>query len=200
MLMRGRFDRFTIALIVGLMVLLIACGSAERPRLLPIGPSQPSSNAQGTPTPEQYMTGRWLTAISETQSQETDGILVSVKQLRFSTPERLLPSYVSEGMDGLGVGDAQSIVLVHVNVNNNTGRDFEFDPAGSNAVLRVNSEEARPAKPLSNVKGRVPAGGQRSFVITFPLKQNTLGDFQELTYSVRGHDFRFTDLRLSPPL
>ena len=190
-------------IIVGLLVILVACGTPEKPEQSPVsdGPPVRQEPVGPTPTPAPVVSQPtvnikrgWQTIISENQTLESDGIEYTVKQLRFGTPEELLPKLTFEELQELNLDAAQAIIGIIVKVVNKRNSAITVTPGGNNATLLVNQELTKPIPQLSEVRGELPAGSQSNFTIMFPLVLNSLEDVTELYFLINEHRFHYTDL------
>ena len=184
--------------LVGLVLFLVACSSSEGPRLLPgsttATPEREPTPVPGTPTPDDLITGKWFTVISETKTQEQDGIRVTVKQLRIGQPERLLPDLSPAELADLGIEDADVLTWVIIKVENTSGVAAEFNPAGFNTVLMVDGKEAEVARSLSDGNTTIAAGETVNFRVMFALLDTNIREIKDMTYSIRNLNFHFSDL------
>ena len=189
--------------ILGLLVMLVACGSPEEAEESPVSNGPPASQELSGPTPTpgpvvsqptMNIKRGWQTIISENQTLESDGIEYTVKQLRFGTPERLLPDIEFEQLQELNLDAAQGIVGIIVKVVNKRDSAITVTPGGNNASVLVNDELAKPIPQLSEVRGELPAGSQTNFTVLFPLVQNSLEDVTELYFLINELRFHYTDL------
>ena len=185
-------------LLLGLVILLVACGSQESVEQTPILPGSSPTEVLGTLA----VTGRWYTIISETKSQERDGILVTVKQLQFSTPARLLPGVEPSEMERVGADDTLTIAGVRIKVENKTGRDIDFNPTGLGTLAVINgAEEASPEPLLSDSGKKIRNAETVNFRVIFLLSQTEIEDVNTLTYRIRDLDlsYSYSDLIASTP-
>ena len=189
--------------IIGLLEILVACGSPEEPEQPPVsgGPPARQEPAGPTPTPAPVVTqptvdanGRWDTIISENQTLESNGIEYTVKQLRFGRPERLLPDLGFEELQELNLDAAQGIIGIVVKVVNKRDSIITVTPGGNNASLLVKDELTKPIPQLSEVRGELPPGSHTNFTVLFPLVQNSLEDVTELFFLINEHRFHYTEL------
>ena len=190
--------------IVALLVILVACGSPEEEP----GPSQgqdrsPVSEEPAGPTPTPgpvvsqptvNVNKEWQTIISENKTLESDGIEYTIKQLRFGTPEELLPNLAFEELQELNLDAAQAIIGIIVKVVNKRNSTITVTPGGNNASVLVNNELTKPIPQLSEVRGELPAGSQSNFTVLFPLVVNSLEDITELFFLINEHRFHYIEL------
>ena len=155
-------------IIVGVLVILVACGSPDEAEQPPVSDGQQlrQEPAEPSPTPGPVVSqptvdlnGRWDTIMSENKTLESDGIESPIKQLGFGTPERLLPDLEFEELQELNLDAVQGIVGVVIKVVNKTGSSIIVTPGGNNSTLLVNQEIIKPIPQLSEVRGELPAGG-----------------------------------------
>ena len=190
-------------IIVGLLVILVACGSPEEPEKSPASDRTPPRQepAGPTPTPAPVVSQptvkvnkEWQTIISENKTLESDGIEYTIKQLRFGTPEELLPDLAFEELQELNLDAAQGSIGIIVKVVNKRNSTITVTPGGNNATLLVNEELTKPIPQLSEVRGELPAGSQTNFTVLFPLVLNSLEDVKELYFLINEHRFHYTEL------
>ena len=136
----------------------------------------------------------WQTIISENKTLESDGIEYTIKQLRFGTPEELLPDLTFEELQELNLDAAQAIVGIIVKVVNKRSSPVTVTPGGNNATILVNQELSKPIPQLSEVRGELPPGSQTNFTVLFPLILNSLEDVKELIFLINEHRFHYTEL------
>ena len=189
--------------IVGILVILVACGSPEEPEQSQVseGPAARQEPAGPTPTPGPVVSqptvkikGRWDTIISDNQTLESDGIEYTVKQMRFGRPEKLLPDLEFEELRELNLDAAQAIIGIVIKVVNKRDSDITVTPGGNNASLLINDELTKPIPQLSEVRGELPPGSQTNFTVLFPLVRNSLEDVTELFFLINEHRFHYTEL------
>lgn len=180
--------------LVGLIIFLVACRS-EGPTLLP-GTSTPAGPTAipGTPTPDDLITGKWFTVISETNTQEQDGLVITIKQLRIGQPEILMPELSNSELTALGLRSADVVTWVLIKVENTSGTDAEFNPSGFRTALMVNDRAAVVARPMSDGNTTIPAGATENFRIMFASQRTNIREIRDMTYSIRDLIFHFEDL------
>ena len=190
--------------IVGLLVILVACGSpgeepgqSENPDVQsasqePAGPTPTPGPVVSQPTVN--VNKEWQTIISENQTLESNGIEYTVKQLRFGTPEELLPDLAFEELQELNLDATQAIIGIVVKVVNKGNSTIKVTPGGNNASVLVNDELTKPIPQLSEVRGELPAGSQSNFTVLFPLVLNSLDDITDLYFLINEHRFHYTEL------
>ena len=190
-------------IIVGLLVVIVACGSPEESEQTPAPAEPPARQEQVGPTPTPgpvvsqptiNVNKEWQTIISENKTLESDGIEYTIKQLRFGTPEELLPDLTFEELQELNLDAAQAIVGVIVKVVNKRSSPVTVTPGGNNATILVNQELSKPIPQLSEVRGELPPGSQTNFTVLFPLILNSLEDVKELIFLINEHRFHYTEL------
>lgn len=189
--------------IVALLVILVACGSPEEPEQTPASDEQPARQEPAGPTPTPgpvvsqptvKVNKEWQTIISENKTLESDGIEYTIKQLRFGTPEELLPDLTFEELQELNLDAAQAIIGIIVKVVNKRSSAITVTPGGNNATLLVNQELSKPIPQLSEVRGVLPPRSQTNFTVLFPLILNSLEDVEELYFLIDQHRFHYTEL------
>jgi hypothetical protein len=186
-------------LMVVVLILAIACSNQDGPRL--VEPDEPDVRVEEptpTPTPDDLMNGRWVSIISETQSQETDGLRIDVKQMRFSVPERLLPDLTVAELTKYGITGIASLVAMRINVENIGNEAVEFNPSGTGNVLTVVGVDTKPIFALTGETANLLPGEKEGFMIVFPVTAE-LSDVQELTFTVRGLTFFYTEFNVKTP-
>ncbi len=182
-----------------ILILAIACSNQEGPRL--VEPDEPDIEVvepTSTPTPDDLMNGRWVSIISETQSQKIDGLRIDVKQMRFSVPERLLPDLTDAELTEYGIVGIPSLIAMRINVENIGNEAMEFNPSGSGNVLNVVGVDTRPIFALTGETTNLVPGDKEGFLIVFPVKSE-LGDVHELTLTVRGLTYTYNEFHLKTP-
>ena len=186
-------------LLVVVLMLAIACSNQDGPRL--VNPGEPDVRVEeptSTPTPDDLMNGRWVSIISETQSQEMDSLRIDVKQMRFSVPERLLPDLTVAELTTYGIIGITSLIAIRINVENTGNETVEFNPSGTGNVLTVVGGDSRPIFALTGETAKLLPGEKEGFMIVFPVTAE-LGDVQELTFTVRGLTYFYTDFNVKTP-
>ncbi|MDA0770104.1 MAG: hypothetical protein O2821_07775 [Chloroflexi bacterium] len=176
------------------LLLITACSFQEGPSL--VKPDEPTVVVvvpTSTPTPEDLMSGKWFSIISETVSHEAGSLKIDVKQLRFSTPERLLPDLTEAELVNYGIAGAPSLIAVRINVENMGTDMVEFNPSGFGNVLTVGGVETRPIFALTGETANLAAGEKEGFMMVFPVTYE-LNDVQEVMYTVRGNSYTFSDI------
>lgn len=181
------------------LVLMMACSTPNGPRLVePDEPTVVVVRTDPTPSPDDLITGRWVSIISETVSHEAGDLKIDVKQLRFSTPGRLLPDLDEADLTEYGIAGVPSLIAVRINVEN-TGTDvIEFNPSGFGNVLTIGGIETRPIFALTGEPVNLAVGEKEGFMIVFPVTFE-LGEVQEMTYTVRGKSYTYSDLNVTGP-
>jgi hypothetical protein len=182
-----------------ILILAIACSNQEGPRL--VEPDEPDIEVvepTSTPTPDDLMTGRWVSIISETQSQEIDGLRIDVKQMRFSVPERLLPDLTDTELTEYGIVGIPSLIAMRINVENIGNEVVEFNPSGSGNVLTVVGVDTTPIFALTGETANLVPGDKDGFLIVFPVTSE-LADVHELTLTVRGLTYNYNEFNLKTP-
>ena len=182
-----------------ILILAIACSNQEGPRL--VEPDEPDIKVvepTSTPTPDDLMTGRWVSIISETQSQEIDGLRIDVKQMRFSVPERLLPDLTDTELTEYGIVGIPSLIAMRINVENIGNEVVEFNPSGSGNVLTVVGVDTSPIFALTGETANLLPGDKDGFLIVFPVTSE-LADVHELTLTVRELTYNYNEFNLKTP-
>ena len=145
------------------------------------------------------MSGRWFSIISETASLEAGDLKIDIKQMRFSTPERLLPDLTDAQLTKYGIAGAPSLIAVRINVENLGTGAVEFNPSGFGNVLAVSGVETRPIFALTGETVSLSPGEKEGFLILFPVTID-LDNVQEATFTVRGNSYTYSDLNVRGPL
>ncbi|MCH9038961.1 MAG: hypothetical protein IIC23_06170 [Chloroflexi bacterium] len=182
------------------LILITACSFPQGPRL--VKPDEPTAvvvRPTSTPTPEDLMSGRWFSIISETASLEAGDLKIDIKQMRFSTPERLLPDLTDAQLTKYGIAGAPSLIAVRINVENLGTGAVEFNPSGFGNVLAVGGVETRPIFALTGETVSLSPGEKEGFLILFPVTID-LDNVQEATFTVRGNSYTYSDLNVRGPL
>jgi hypothetical protein len=175
---------------------MMACSSQKGPSL--VEPDDLTVLAEPTPSAEDLITGKWVSIISETQSRQAGNLNIDIKQLRFSTPERLLPDLTVAQKTDFGIADVPSLIAVRINVENLGSDTAEFNPSGFGNVLTVNGVETQPIFALTGEAISLIAGEKEGFMIFFPVTSN-LNDVRELTFTIREQSVTYTDLNIKDP-
>ena len=182
------------------MLVFVSCSSGEDPQLVGIKkPGAPVLEQTATPSPEDYFTGSWATVISDIESGEINGITAVVRQLRFTTPSRMLTEMSDADKTKLGLEKVASLIVVRITIENNTNKEKKFNPSDFDNILTIEGIDYRPIPTLSGSEVVVSSGEKLGFSIAFPVG-HSLDDFDELTFKLDGLEFLYTDLMLSPPI
>ena len=188
-----------VKILVVTMMVFVSCSSGEDPQLVGVKtPSSPVLEQTPTPSPEDYFTGSWATVISDIESGETDGVIAVVRQLRFTTPDRMLTEMSDADKAKLGLENVTSLVVVRITIENSTDKEKKFNPSDFDNILTIEGIDYRPIPTLSGREVVISSGEKLGFSIAFPVG-HSLDDFNELTFKLDELEFLYTDLILSPP-
>lgn len=186
-------------LLAATLILVMACSSSNEPNLVErVEPTAVVVVPTSTPTPEDLMDGKWYSIISETISHDAGDLTIDAKQIRFSTPERLLPDLTDAELAQYGIAGFPSLIAVRINVENKGSEIVEFNPSGFGNVLTVGGVETRPIFALTGEKVNLAAGEKEGFMMVFPVTID-LAEVTELTYTVRGKSYTYTELNVRGP-